>query len=365
MVGVGSIIASAQYENAIAIEHESSSGDAFDLCAAICIGVCAIVSAGGFALSYCLDLAAFLSTAVNLISPLILLSSAGYVLSFWWNKHNRYGNSAAYQMTQSLTSSVFKVLLGLANIHRWGLIISSFAGQIAGIGSILAHDRKNRNPILRFRWKRMRVLARKHKAFPKFTLPHKLTNTLTVNMPIFIMSAAFDLKQVGFFSLALNVALKPIWAEARAMNQVLFQRVCQNEIEHKDSYWLLRRICRKLAVVFVPFVIIAWLILPRLSVILFGDAWHESGLIIQMCLTWMVCSFLSNSLNFVPSVYSKQKAAFYVEITGLVLNITALSVGAFLLNDVMLCVSILSMSNSIFCICQVCWYLSLSSHRQR
>lgn len=364
IVGVGAIVASAQYENAVVIEKKSSdAATAVDLCLALnvlCSTVVAIVCAF---LTFAGLLPEQWRLTANLIAPLIFLSSLGYVLSFWWNRNDRYGKSAAYNVVHSVTNNVSKVALGFAGWHKWGLVISAFIGQVVGVLTILFRIRTHGGEILRFRFGDIVAAARRHKAFALYSLPHKLINVLTVNMPIFVMSAAFDMVQVGFFALALNVAMRPMWAFARALNQVLFQRVGENESRDESSALLLNSICRRMVLVFVPLVVVLWMLLPWLTEVFFGTEWVAASGLLRMMLPWMVCSFMALSLNFVPSVYGRQKAAFVVECVGFAVNVAALSVGAFVIRNVVVCVSVLSMVNCLYSVGQICWYLMLATKR--
>ncbi|MBP5742884.1 MAG: oligosaccharide flippase family protein [Paludibacteraceae bacterium] len=363
IVGVGVIMASAQYENAVVIEKDhADAATALDLCVALNVLCCVIVAVVSAALTFSGVLSDYWSVAANCLAPLIFLSSLGYVLSFWWNRNDNYGKSAVYSIVHSVTNSVSKVLLGFVGWHKWGLVISAFVGQVTGI-AVMFFRKRSSSDIFRFSPSLMAASARRHKAFALFTMPHKLVHTLTVNMPVFVISAAFDMVQVGFFALALNVALKPMWAYARAMNQVLFQRVGKNEASGEDSSVLLRSVCRKMVLVFIPSVVVVWMVLPWLTGVLFGEGWATTGDLLRMMLPWIACSFMAISLNFVPSVYGRQKEAFVVECVGFGVNVAALAVGAFVERNVVVCVSILSMVNCLYSVGQICWYLMLATKR--
>lgn len=356
LVGLGSILASAQYENAIMIETDSrNAATVVDICFLLAI----ITSFLIFVISYSFFL--FLGDDycfLLLVAPLTLLSSTGWVYSFWCNRNNHFGHSAAYTAIQSLVSSGMKITLGLFHLQKWGLILATFVGQIVGLFSIIFYRPKKNAQLFQFSFNRMQILAHKHINFPKYTLLHRLLNTVVNNLPILVLPLAFDMADIGFFALAINVSLKPVLSFARLANQVLFHRIGRNHRNGIRSYRQLLLFFLKILRIAIPLLLIIYIILPHTTIFIFGDGWQKTGQLLQIILPWILASFLAQTLNFIPFVFSKQREAFIFEIIGTLLQCCILIFGLHLEN-LTLAITLLSCTNTIFYISQIWWYFYL------
>lgn len=361
LVGIGSILASAQYENAIMIEPDNRNASALvDLSFLLALAACLLF----FAIA-CLALH-FLDASFQfllLVAPLTLLSSLGWILSFWWNRNNRFGRSASYLVIQSLASTGMKLILGFLHFCRWGLFVASFVGQAVALFSLLRNKPKPETRLFQFSSYRMRYVAKKHFAFPKYTLPHRLLNIVVNNLPILVLPLVFNMAEVGFFALALSVSLKPIWALARSANQVLFQRIGENRRNDVRCY---RQVCRfslNMIRIAIPLLLIVFIVLPHATPLLFGNGWEQTGRLLQIMLPWILTSSLVQTLNFIPLVYSEQRKAFFFEIASALIQCCALAVGLYI-GNLTITITLLACAVSLFSVSQLWWFFWLLRRNQ-
>lgn len=349
IVGVLSIAASGQYENAIMIEKrdEDASSVTF-LCLLTGLAVSVITMASCLFLYYHF---ASVPYFVLWIAPLVLLSSWGYILSYWYNRGACFNRTASYQVVERFSTTLSRVAFGWAGSHDVGLIIGSVMGQFIGLFTLVPVRRK-------FFFMHVGGLlekAKKWHLFPMFTLPHKEINALALNLPVFVFSAWLDMAEVGLFALALNVGLRPLWSFGRSVHQVYYQKMGRRGDKRDYNARLFRGVCVGYLRWAIPLVLVLYLTLPAVTEWLFGAQWTRVGNLLQTMLPWIAASTLVHVLSFVPNVYGKQAKAFVVEIISVVLELSVLIVGV-LIGDLEMAVSLLSIVCSLIAMAQLAWY---------
>ncbi len=362
IVGIGSILATAQYESAILLESEEVNAVAvFDLTFLINLGIT------GFALT---SLLLFKNSIIKLfnvegisqflwlIPVMIFLTTLGFVFTYWFNRQNRFSYTARYNLVQSASNSTMKVFLGAISYTHWGLFVSSIWGQIAGIGSVI-FNKSLINPLFQFNKKRMSEVAIRHFKFPVYTLPHAFINTIAGNLPVLILSAWFNMTEVGLFSLGVTLGFRPISMLTTSMNQVFFQKVSSNKNNGVESYSLLLRFCKKAIYITLPLFAIAFVIIKPATVLIFGAAWIGAGVYLQLMLPWFFISILTSTLCFMPALVGKQRQAMILEIIYTGLRAGALLIGV-LHRDIYLAVLLFSLVTSFCLAAFLIWYLLLA-----
>lgn len=362
IVGIGTILASFRYEQAIIVERDLSRAAAlFDVALCTNILICTIVAS-----VICLQHHSIanllnnesLSAFICYIPPLIFLSSLGYVTGYWFNRHNHFGLSARYTLVQSVAGNGLKILLGAAGFVGSGLFNATLGGQAIGLLSVIRRQRWAESPF-KFNFKLMRQVAHQYIDFPKFNLPHAFVNTLASNVPVMILAWAFPLDAVGIFALAITIGLKPVNIFAGSMNQVLFHSVSQNNINNRLSMPMLKRFCLRTAAATLVISIAIYAILPYISATIFGPEWNSTGRTIQYMLPWFSMSIIAMPLNFLPLIAGLQKQALCIECVYTITRMIPLLIGI-ALESIELSILTFSIFNALFLGAQLVWFLYIA-----
>lgn len=349
IVGLLTIAAAGQYEHAIMIEkRDEDAGSATFLCLLLSLLFCFLTAGVTAVLSWQGTFPDF----VIWIAPLVLFSSWGYILSYWNNRNSQFNRTAFYQLSERFAATVSRIVFGWTGFHSFGLIVGSVLGQFIGLFSFIPF-RKSAFPSVKFR--NLSFLAKKWRSFPLFVLPHKEINALALNMPVFFFSAWFNMAEVGFFALAVNVGLRPVWSFGRAVHQVYYQKMGRHFDCKNYNARLFRGICLSYIRWAIPVVILLYLTLPMLTEWLFGIQWVRVGSLLQTMLPWIAASTLAQMLSFIPNVYAKQAIAFIFEIIIVVVESLVLFFGV-LVGNLEMAVSMLSIVCSLVAMAQLTWY---------
>lgn len=362
--GILSIIASGKFESAILTEKEDADAAAvFDLSFLLNL----LVSVVLFVLLLIVreDI-----VRVFKIEPIlefilwipfwIFVTTLGSVYTFWFNRKGRFGLNARYNIVQSIANSGSKVGFGSLSYTKWGLIIASCIGPVAGLVSVMRAGIVW-DSLYRLDFKRMKRVCIHNIDLFKYTLPHSLMNTIAGNLPVLILSAWFNMTEVGLFSLGITLGFRPISLFTNSVNQVLFQRVSDNHHQGNNSYQFLMQYTKKVFYIGLPIFALTAIIIKPVIGLLFGTAWLGAADYVLMTLPMLLVMLVSSSVCFMSVVAKKQKEAMVFEMVYIFLRIIALFIGVWL-NSVHLAVLLYSIVSTVYLLVLTNWYLRLAKN---
>ncbi|MBQ5779435.1 MAG: oligosaccharide flippase family protein [Paludibacteraceae bacterium] len=338
------LLSTFQFENAIITEKEESVAWGITI---FCLLSACIVA------TILLILLCFFSLPLYwwFLPFLVLFSSFAHTLSHWNNRLKKFNKTAYYTISQSFCTNLLKITFPLFYKGSLGLFFASVLGQLFSLCFFISSLQQKYS----FSFQSLKEKLAVHRDFPRYSLPHKLIQTFAFNLPILFFSFAFSDTEVGLFAMAITLSIKPLSALARGVNQVLFQQVGERHRQNSGSSKLLRSYILKILTIAVPFLLLIYVALPHLILFFFGEKWISLANILQLMLPWMLAMFLSNSLNFIPSVHLLQKKAFVLELFGIFVQLIMLILGVYL-DSFILSISLLSFSTTIFLIIQITFF---------
>ena len=246
------------------------------------------------------------------LMPLFVLAMGLWnILNYWYIRRKQFGAISRYQISQSVLSSIMKIGIGsIKNIH-FGLIIGSLFGPLL--------------PIL--------VHLFQYKNFPFFSFPRALLNQLGSNMPTLLLTPFFGLAEIGFFSMSITLAFRPINMLCSSIYQVMYQRLAERVI-NKDSIWkLLVKYIIRISSVSVLLFLILFFILPDMVTFLLGEEWLTTSKYIQLMLPWLLMVILVSTTSYITDIFQRQRGYMIFEIIYVISRLVALIIG--IINDSM------------------------------
>ncbi|MBO4361402.1 MAG: oligosaccharide flippase family protein, partial [Paludibacteraceae bacterium] len=199
----------------------------------------------------------------------------------WWNILNMYltrkkafGRLSGYKLANGLLAPAGKLAFGFLGATSFGLIIATVIASLCSllltIGTRLGRWWKN---LWQADQAAMREVAVEYKKFPLFSLPRALVNTLGIAVLPLVLTPAFGLKELGFFSMAVTLAFTPISLIVNSFQQVLFQKVTEKVNGRQSVLPALRQFTLRTLLVVAPFFVLLYFPLPWLTGWLLGDEW--------------------------------------------------------------------------------------------
>jgi O-antigen/teichoic acid export membrane protein len=364
IIAVTGIISTGKYESAIMMPGDDEK--AFNL-AVLASSLCAAFSA------FLLILVIFFhrTFASWLGDPLIekwlwfvplstLMIGLFQIMSYWSNRHKRFGSMAAANVGQSLSNSAIKVSTSKVFSNGGGLIAGAIIGQFIGI-LIFTRDfiRRNKEIISKAGLREMKEMAREYRFFPRFTMFHNLINNFSANLPVFVITSNFGAGQAGLYSFGFLMLFRPVNLVTASFTQVFSQRIISRYNQGQAIYSDVRRLAIKLFQAGVIPFIIAGIAGPFLFRVFFGEKWTEAGQYMQILLPWIFIVLVSSPLSFLSDMLKRQRMAMWLDIIKIAARIPALAIGVYF-NNIYLAIVLFSAVSTLSVGYGLYWYLLLA-----
>ena len=360
IVSVMGVFATGKYELAIILPKKNST--AYQLVSlsfilSFLISVFYIVPLVGSSIVYSFDTIYYL---LPIVSFFIALNS---IFDRYNNRVKNY-KLMSYQRLikttiESITSIAFITLFSIQTGLIWGFIFGYFISSWTMLYiNFTSFKEVKFNPSL----SKMKVLSRRYINFPKYSMPHTFLNTLSENIPIFLIPLYYGSHTLGLYAFGLKIVQAPLGLLSASMFNVLGQKMAEEHAKGNEINNLFISTAKKL-------IIITALILPFFIYVddifsfVFGEEWRVAGDYIQVLSPWILLVFIVSPLATIPHIYSKQKKALNIEIVRIILQITILLIGGWLF-DIITTLMLLSIFSSLVIVYNFSWYFNLVKTRK-
>jgi O-antigen/teichoic acid export membrane protein len=282
-------------------------------------------------------------------------------LSYWNNRLKKYRSIASANLGQSIVNSGVKITTSNAIRTGGGLITGAISGQFTGLMIYLfGFFRRNGSSLHKPELSRLKKVAARYNFFPRYNLPHYLTNNLSSSLPVFVFSSWFTATQVGWYSLAFMMINRPMNLITNSLSQVFSQRVIQKFNGGEKVSSEVRALIIRLALISVLPLVLVGLFGPAIFGFVFGDDWYEAGRYMRLLLPWLFVVFISSPLSFLPDMLSLQKKAMWIDLVKFLLRIVALAIGV-IMNNIYWAITLFSLISFILVSYSLIWYVNLSA----
>ena len=296
-----------------------------------------------------------------LIPPMVFFCGTTRVYTFVFNRYRYFQQIAASEVVTSLSGVVAKILFGLLAaagqlFHLIGLPVGTILGKVAGnvyyriAGAKLLRSQPDASS-------RLLPLLKKHKAFPLYSMPRELVSSFSANLPFMWLSLHFDIALLGLFSLAVTFTMRPVNLLANVFEKVFYPTANQKIEQGQPIGSDIRKFLLTLAALVLPVLLVAFFFAEPLFTFLFGSKWVGTGFFVRCIIPWLALLLFTNSLAFIPNVFTTQRGDFVFQVVQLGLRIVALSVGI-LRADFRLAILLFCAVSTLVQLCQLLWYLS-------
>ena len=272
-----------------------------------------------------------------LVPPVLLFGGIGIghpALNYWANRTRRFKELSITRVIGTTTTVGCQLGAGLvSSASTGGLIGASIIGSVVS-PLMLAWQiwRANKKLFLRsISWRAMVAGIKRYRRFPFYSTWSALMNTISWQLPIFLLSAYFSPYVVGLYALGNRVLRVPMNFVGNSIGQVFFQRAAQAKNEGTLAP-LVESVFRQL----VNFGLFPSLLLSVIGkdvfAVVFGNSWSEAGIYAQILSIWTFFWFISSPLSTLFSVLERQDIELYINIAIIISRLLSLVVGGYLGN---------------------------------
>jgi len=295
------------------------------------------------------------------LSPMVLAAGLYQVLNYWATRKKHYSRLSISQGVRSVGVAGTQVPAGYFRAGPTGLIGGQVAGQVlatVALGvQILREDWQRIWGCLS--WRKMRVGAIKYSNFPVYTAPQDLTNSISQNIPSYLLAFFFSPEAVGFYWFTRRLLNAPSRLVGKAVRKVFYQRASEKHAEGKSIFSDLWKTTAGLAgVALVPTLGIL-LTGPPIFEFAFGEEWGRAGKYAQWLILWWAVGFINVPAMMLVHTFGLQHLLFGYEVFQALGRVFAIALGAYLGNDLtsIMLFSIVGMLCNGALIVFVFWYV--------
>ena len=259
------------------------------------------------------------------------LVQSAFLLNNRLKKFKRVAKSKVYQ---TIISSAVTLGLGAAG---WASGFSLMIGKLSGllqnafylIFRLRGEFRKHR-----YTFNEARKLIHTYRFFPLFSVPNGFLNTLSVQLPSYLLLAYFDKNIAGLYAFSYRLIIAPLNLIAQSIRDVYFQRLSERFHNGSLTRKLLRTNYLKVLKLSVgPFILAFWAA-PYLFGPLFGAKWADAGFYVRIITPWLFMTFMNMPLTTLPAILNKQHILLVYNIFLVVFRFLAIWGGFFFFNDI-------------------------------
>lgn len=267
------------------------------------------------------------------LAPLAVLFAGIFTaLNYWNSRTKRFGRLSIARVTASVATTTAQLGAGFAGFASGGALIGASVGGSMLATTVLGAQiwRDDRKVFLgSIRWREMTQGIKRYRKFPLYDIWSALLNTISWQMPAFLLSAFFSSTVVGYYALGFRILQLPMSLIGQSIGQVFFQRASEANLQGNLAP-LVEAVFRRLVMIgMFPMLMLA-IIGHDLYAVVFGANWAEAGVYTQILAVWAFFWFISSPLSTLFSVLERQEQGLKLNLVIFTTRFGALGVGGYL-----------------------------------
>ncbi len=264
-------------------------------------------------------------------------------LTYFNNRKKNYKDIANATIIKSVILSILQLSIGFVKTGASGLISGQIISMMFANLKLLKNIINNKVLISKINTLKIKAVAKRYKDFPKINLPHTIFSSISMSLPILVITFYFSTKEAGYFSLVSRTIMFPIGLISNAYYQVFFEAF-SNEVNKEKFFW---HKFKQINIIFIPIFLILWIIFPTLFTFVFGEEWKTAGSYAQVLLPLFYLKFISNLFTTTTYIYyEKQFENFILSIIIMITTLMSLLYGAYC-ESIILGLLLMSISNGM------------------
>lgn len=300
-----------------------------------------------------------LEWVVLLIPFLVYFTGTSRVYAALFNRFHQYRQIAISETVNAGAATVMKIVFGKLGWIFGGMPLGQTLGKMAG--NINYHLKLRKVHLPKTTWQEQKTAASKFRNFPLYVATKDFLNSFSANLPFLWAASHFDKVEIGLYSLALVVCLRPANLLNTAFEKVLYAQVIEKVRLQQSISKLILRFALIISIATLPFLALIFVYADPLFVFCFGNSWEGCGFYIRCLIPYAFITLTSTSLMFIPNVFSTQRTEFIFYMVLLLLRIAALWIGINV-NNFHIAALLYISAGIVIAIALLTWYL-LQIHR--
>lgn len=245
---------------------------------------------------------------------LVIIGVSEVIFSYWINIGD-FRRVSIHRILQSIFISIF-LITGIFKLNYENIIVYHVFGLFLWFLFLLSD--------YRIKLSKIKVsdfsFFLKHKNFILISTPSSLINSLSIQLPIILISLKYNEFKLAIFALMLKVMVTPVKLVGSSILTIFKQMASQ---EYRDtqkcvkSYkFIFYRLTFVSLIIFLPLIFF----IEDLVVLIFGNDWKDAGKLAVYLVPMMLFKLIASPLTYIYFITNKQSIDFYWQVVLLVMT---------------------------------------------
>ena len=319
------VIGCARYEFALPLERDDKQAS---LLMALCGRLLLTITAVSVVIAWLL--AAWQDLPLFWLLPAALLSGgATQWLILWATRAQRFQLLASARVLQYGGGALLQLLLGLLQFGAVGLLLGPL---LAGLAAALLLARPaplgGWSALWRSEYGAVKTMALRHRDFPLLNTPHAFAGALQDSLAMLLIATWTGDAAAGYWALALRYLKAPASLVGGALSQTLYPRLV-HAADGAEALHVVRQAMALLAGLALALMAALMLWGPWLFETLFGERWHDAGLLARALAPYIALHFIASPLSVTTMAWRAQGWALRLALVGQVMFLLGLVAGLY------------------------------------
>ncbi len=266
------------------------------------------------------------------VPPFVLISGIFLALNYWNSRTKHFRRLSIARVTSSVATTGTQISAGFSGFTGGGSLIGAsvlghFVATFILAFQILRDDYRLIKKSLNFN--RIRDGFTRYKKFPLIDTFSSLLNTISWQLPVFLLAAFFSPIIVGYYALGFRILQLPMSFIGNSISQVFFQRATEARRDGTLAN-LVENVFKILIMIGLFPILILTFIGKDIFSLVFGSVWAEAGIYTQILSIWALVWFISSPLSMLYIVLEKQEFGLKYNIANFFTRLGSLLIGGFL-----------------------------------
>ncbi len=220
-------------------------------------------------------------------------------------------------------------------LNNFGLIFGGLCGQfISTLYLISTFDLKYYYKNFKsLKFKALFSTFTRYKKFAFYQTPSTLLESVSAQLPIFLLGYFYSPIIVGLFALSQRVIRMPIMIVAGSFGEVMRQKASEDYSSKGNARDTFLKVFKKLLLIsLIPFIVLM-IFSPSIFSFVFGSEWHEAGVYARILTPIFWMSFIVSPVSVIIIIAQKQELDLIIQIILILLSTLALSIGYYIYNS--------------------------------
>lgn len=349
-----SIIATAQYENAVIIADDDNSSDNLFFFG---IKLTTIMNGAFLLVGLVIIQFSFIGNISVLHLAMIILYSYFFsVQQIFQSKLTRqksYKKKAGIEIFRSVVTGAGQFLFFL--FPEDGLLAGAVLGQLS---PVLLYAIKGEFGSPKNVWEQ-KIFKNKdairHINFPKYLLPGELLNYVSSQLPVLVFKPLFGSAFLGYYSFSHRYVSIPIQLISKSVSGVLVEKATSLRYLKPELRSIVFGLFRKQFLLGIIMFSILGLWGKEIFSIVFGKEWEAAGTMAQYISPWLFAVLLGSPLSAITTAFERQRFSMFFNILFLTFRVAAVFSGFYFFRSVYVAVIFYSLVGFVF-FCYLAYY---------